>query len=274
MFFYSDEFFRANFSTVTPPKELYHYTSIETLALILKYCSVRFNRADNVNDPIEAESSTLGSFKKGTFISCWTTKIEDTIPMWNLYSNNMKGVRIKLPANMFLGRDKIIYWGDGGFAVNCGQHIKMTRNEPGVNAGVSIIEGPNPIFYTDERDILYSNLHYPINGTEHKNYQTFGVALAKPKIWEYEDEWRFKILACNQQFIDLPLDFIRETYNFEKQPCIEEYIDVKLDSTVFDEMEILLGPRSTDSEITIVESLLEKYAPAARLTISSIKIAN
>ena len=154
MFFYSDEFFRLHFKSVDAPNSLYHYTSIETLALILKYNSIRFNRADKVNDPTEAESSSLGSFKKGTFISCWTTNAEDTIPMWNMYSNNMKGIRIKMPANMFLGREKISYWGDGGFGFGYKTGIKLTRNHPGVNSNLGIIEGPNPIYYTNNKNIL------------------------------------------------------------------------------------------------------------------------
>ena len=32
--------------------KIYHYTSIETLALILKYKTIRFNRLDQVDDCI------------------------------------------------------------------------------------------------------------------------------------------------------------------------------------------------------------------------------
>lgn len=35
---------------------LYHYTSIETLALILKNRTIRFNNLQNVDDPEEAET--------------------------------------------------------------------------------------------------------------------------------------------------------------------------------------------------------------------------
>lgn len=34
--------------------KIYHYTSIETLALILKYKTIRFNRLDQVDDYEEA----------------------------------------------------------------------------------------------------------------------------------------------------------------------------------------------------------------------------
>lgn len=274
MFFYSKEFFEENFKGITPPKVLYHYTSIETLALILKHQNVRFNRADRVNDPVEAESSSLGSFKKGTFLSCWTISEEDTIPMWNMYSNNMKGVRIQMPANMFLGREMIEYWGDGGFAIGYKNGITLTRNKPGVNALVGIIEGPNPVYYTNDESILYPNLHFDVEWAEHQSFQTFGVALSKPKSWAYEQEWRFKILACGQQFHSIPIDAMRSMYNFEKQPCIEEYLDIKLDSQSFCEMKVLMGPRCTDAERTIVKCLLEAYAPKAEVLTSGILVSN
>lgn len=39
---------------------IYHYTNIDTLALILKNRTIRFNRLDNVDDLEEGKAESLG----------------------------------------------------------------------------------------------------------------------------------------------------------------------------------------------------------------------
>ncbi len=63
--------------------QIHHYTSIETLALILKHKTIRFNRLDQVDD---MEESMNGSETTGTklrqyiFFSCW---IQDKKDLYN-----------------------------------------------------------------------------------------------------------------------------------------------------------------------------------------------
>lgn len=80
---------------------LYHYTNLETLALILKNKTIRFNSLFNVDDLEEAETKDMGKFGKYVYISCWTEDKEESIPLWNLYTFNMQGVRVGLPKNPF-----------------------------------------------------------------------------------------------------------------------------------------------------------------------------
>jgi len=87
---------------MTIPKYLYHYTSIENLALILGNRTLRFSRTDLVNDLEEINITDLPEIKKAVYISCWTASEKESIPLWNLYASKAKGVRIKLPSNMFL----------------------------------------------------------------------------------------------------------------------------------------------------------------------------
>ena len=83
------------------PKKLYHYTTVNTLALILSSRSIMFNRADRVNDKREGSTSDLGSFAKYFFISCWTETGEENFALWNMYTPKMRGVRIELPIPFF-----------------------------------------------------------------------------------------------------------------------------------------------------------------------------
>ncbi|PKQ73946.1 DUF2971 domain-containing protein [Aeromonas sobria] len=273
MFFYSEKFFLENFKKPTPPSFLHHYTSIETLALILKNRTIRFNRADKVNDPYEAKTSTLGLIQKGTYISCWTATEVDAIPMWNMYSNNMKGIRLTFPSNLFLGRKKIKFWGDGGFAMPYGKVIKLHRSHPGFDSSTNIIEGPNPVYYTNNNDIINNDLFYPFPCEDnHVSLQTYGVALAKPESWKHEQEWRFKIMGIPQSLTDSPLNFFLEHYNFENQPCIEEYVDLEIDPSSLSELQILLGPRCGEAEKIIINALVDAYSPNAKINNSTIKV--
>lgn len=78
-------------------KYLYHYTSLETLALILRNKTICFNNLLYVDDLDEAETEDMGKFGKFVYASCWTEDSEESIPLWNLYTPNMHGVRIRMP---------------------------------------------------------------------------------------------------------------------------------------------------------------------------------
>lgn len=80
---------------------LYHYTSIETLALILKNKTIRFSSLSRVDDIEEQRTDDYGNLGRFCFVSCWTNETEESIPLWNLYTPNMTGVRIRLPINPF-----------------------------------------------------------------------------------------------------------------------------------------------------------------------------
>lgn len=80
---------------------IFHYTTIESLALILSTGKLRFNRLDRVDDLREAQTHVGIDFGKYFFVSCWTMEKQESIPQWHMYSSEMQGVRIELPANPF-----------------------------------------------------------------------------------------------------------------------------------------------------------------------------
>ena len=80
---------------------IYHYTSIDTLSLILKHKKIKFNRLDFVNDPLEGFSSNFLDSQKLAYVSCFTKRKDDSIPMWAMYTEKFKGIRIGFPQNIF-----------------------------------------------------------------------------------------------------------------------------------------------------------------------------
>ena len=99
--------------------KIHHYTNIETLALILKYRTIRFNRLDQVDDLEEGTVESLGvRVCKYAFVSCWTEVFEENIPLWKMnctpkvlcptfgvqfkmYGGDFGGVRISMEREMF-----------------------------------------------------------------------------------------------------------------------------------------------------------------------------
>ena len=60
---------------------LYHYTSLENLALILKNRTIRFSPLSKVDDLQESRSRDLKNVGRFVFVSCWTDEKEESIPM-------------------------------------------------------------------------------------------------------------------------------------------------------------------------------------------------
>ena len=83
------------------PEYLYHYTSIETLALIMSKRCIRFNCLKFVDDPEENVSSDIKQSGKLCLVSCWTDMVEDSLPMWNMYTPKMRGVKLKMKSYPF-----------------------------------------------------------------------------------------------------------------------------------------------------------------------------
>lgn len=82
--------------------KIYHYTNLESLALILKNKTIRFNRLDKVDDIEEGNAESLGvRFCKYVFVSCWTENPEENIPLWKMYGGDFGGVRISVEQEMF-----------------------------------------------------------------------------------------------------------------------------------------------------------------------------
>ncbi|MDD4080827.1 MAG: hypothetical protein PHP02_05385 [Eubacteriales bacterium] len=99
------------------PQLLYHYTSIPTLALILKNRTMRLNSLKNVDDPTEIQSQDIEGVGKYILVSCWTRQSEESIPMWQMYSSNLCGVRIGMREYPFQVYNH--HKGEGHFTEDC-----------------------------------------------------------------------------------------------------------------------------------------------------------
>jgi len=74
--------------------KIYHYTSMESLYLILKNKTLIFSTLSNVDDLDEGMSQEFEHAQQYLFVSCWTEEKRESIPQWAVYSNDMAGIRI------------------------------------------------------------------------------------------------------------------------------------------------------------------------------------
>lgn len=74
--------------------KLFHYTSADTLELILHNKNLKFNRIDKVNDRLEHRLFEEDELCRLVFVSCFSTDEMESIPMWDIYGKNSDGLRI------------------------------------------------------------------------------------------------------------------------------------------------------------------------------------
>ena len=268
---------------------IHHYTTINTLALILKYRTIRFNRLDRVDDVSEAQAFGRFNLAKNLFVSCWTDSDVESIPQWHIYTNEMTGVRISFPKDLF--------------------HYRPLKPPAAWNAVVSgEVLSPIPFskLFTDDYFILPNILNK--NQFERKvqyvsdiqqvykdtvildigpqgkaNLQISKVgdlAGYKHEVWQFQSELRFVLFILPS--LPLPPSGLSDEKYVEQLPshiinCIYRGIgpsiqcfDVDINPNVLDNVVVTLGPLATDGERFIVEALLEKYTKRGIVRSSSL----
>jgi hypothetical protein len=246
------------------PEKLYHYTSLHTLECILSSKSLMFNRADLVNDRKECLASDFGSFAPYIFLSCWTEREEEDIPLWSIYAKDMSGVRIEIPYPIFtIHKIDEIYE-----SIITEDEIEDLEKNIFVLPSKDIV---SKVVYTDEIEVLYPNIVKSIG--QYDGFHIKELGTKKKRIWEFEKEWRFKL---NIFPIDTALNsvFFPDKYNrlIEERvpPSVTKYF-VLIDIGNFERMKIRMGPRSTTESFKTVQDLTNKYNPSALIEQSDLK---
>ncbi len=243
--------------------KLYHYTSIETLALILKHRTLRFNRLDKVNDPQEEKSFTQEVARKSQFVSCWTKNPEESLPMWFLYASGAQGVRIEATEGTLLcqGFQSEVYVkisDFSGFEMENAdgplfKYIKINYDGPKQSEHSNFTLRDNSLGKAPTKEEFLTNVDW----VEHKS-----------AYWQYEAEYRLAINAIGSSWS------ISKSEKFLEG--LPEKLDLSLPIDFFKHFCITLGPKVSDAQRIIVASLLNEHVDdfdlANRLKSSDIEI--
>lgn len=256
------------------PDFLYHYTSIESLAMILSTRKIRFNCLTELDDLTEGSCNDIKSIGNYFFISSWTNIQEESLPFWNMYTPKMKGIRIKMPSDMF--NDYLIT--SNGVKGVKGDFFNsiIPQNETFNDTYWILPTSDNFLFeveYTNEKNKLYPNIYSENAGKFTIKFNKIGQF--KSKHWKFQSEWRFilKIFPLmREQGLNKEYDMLSDSLNSIWDGRILPFTDyfVNINNEKFKEMEILLGPKHSESDKIIVQSLISKFNPTAKLLISDL----
>lgn len=270
------------------PEFLYHYTSIETLALILKNKKIRFNQMSNTDDLEESMTGDAGRFGKYIFVSCWTASDEDNIPMWHMYSEKLTGVRIKLPTLPFknylreyydLGKDNSITFEDAKKSSKYPKFFippyEFLEGELGISPEFQFDDFELKVYYTnDEEKINPKILKYD---DESLSINTGSIGKYKRECWKFQDEYRYRIVVQPENMNKMIGKDMHILLNNSINGMIKNvdlpisYYDLVIDEDDFRKMEIMKGPGMTSGQSEIVDTLVGKYNPGIVVTNSILK---
>ena len=272
---------------------LYHYTSLETLALILSNKTICFNNLLYVDDVDESETQDMGNFGRFLYVSCWTSDEKESIPLWNLYTPDMHGVRIKLPKFPF---KKYSYKkGELFFEEDVETYINMEKI---YNEDKASIVGTQPaliaVEYTDEQSKLFPKVRTIsapdaveryLNAKDMKEIEGIKVSYSFAELgkckrteWSFQKEWRyiFSVMPMglkerNPLNFQMQQEIIRRIEDKEYTPPYARFF-LELDEDVLENIEVLCGPKMSQAEKIIVKALLEQYCPNGKYQESKLRI--
>ncbi|RZK63687.1 MAG: DUF2971 domain-containing protein [Pedobacter sp.] len=240
--------------------KLYHYTDINSLALILKSKSIRFGRLDKVNDPTEGQSSDFHSMAPYIFISSWTANQFEDLALWNMYTPLMRGVRIEIDLPIFASFS--IPKNITNSLVNAVEYLNFEQGYFIVGAE----NKPTKIIYTDDEALLRPTIK--AQGGLNLKF----LSIYKRLIWQVEREYRYQLnivpIDKNIQSTDFA-DTYSSLIKAETPPPIDNYL-IRIRKKAFHSMKIRLSPKLLPGDRIIVESLIKSFNPTAVIEDSAV----
>jgi len=266
---------------------LYHYTSIESLALILKNHTIRLNSLTEMDDKQEQLTQDVENLGRFIFVSSWTSDAEESIPMWKMYTNPQSGVRIKLRKNPFKWHGTNFEDFSRTFGVQPSSISDSTSElktflslTDMFKQGVYSLQGCNgnilyEVQYTSDTALLEPKV---LDIDEKKLTLSLGV-LGKHKNlhWEFQHEWRYLMtfipFSFNGSIEEIFADFNKTGSNMAigKAFLPFKHYDLIIEDSYYQEMEITVSPQITAGNYVTLEALVEKYNPSATICESSLK---
>ena len=273
-----------------PDRSIYHYTSIESLALILKTRKLRFTRLDGVDDVREAQAHAGIDFGKFFFVSCWTQEVEESIPQWSMYSREMQGVRLELPEFPFSSEPLRPKPGWGGVEWQ-GDLLSPLPFEALWGSSYFIVpmflkaeHFSGPVEYVPSVSEVYArSIHREVHPDGRVNLKIDGLPLLprrKSNEWFFQKEYRFSLFALPSlpvpplgpgapEFFSNVGQHMSNSFINNVDPGIT-HVDISLSEDALRRLVIRTGPLATSGGQACVEALVARFAPEARIETSAL----
>ena len=254
---------------------LFHYTTIEKLALILKNRKIRLNPLCNMDDLLEGRAKDLNNLGKFFYVSSWTDENLESIPMWNMYTKMESGVRIGLPKNPFVFHNtkledlrKAVTMPVSGEEeihtfLSLADLIQRGVYSPQAWGGDILFE----VNYTDDKEMLEPQI--VTTDEEHLNLNTIHMGKNKNKYWEFQKEWRYMMMFVpfkiteNVYLMQPQFNNMVNRIAQDRQEAPFEYFDLEIENDAMNKMIVTPSPRITKGNRILLDSLLKLYNPNA-----------
>jgi hypothetical protein len=265
------------------PKELAHYTSIEVLNLILKNKSIKFNRLDLVDDMSESKTVEIENASKFIYVSCWSEADVDNLSLWNMYADNMHGVKIIMPFFPFIiemdGKEYFIDEDDiprkkqcelKGFDIIKNELYQLNPNVFSLEEN-EFINFYRSIDYKDSIDTKKVINRFPGWRGSYAYLSVAELGITKHKDWEFQKEFRYLLPYGNQNILlnilkgINPSELKNMLVNFNS---LQESIYIPVHKKALDSCKIIIGPKCSESEIDLINYIIEKYNPGIECNYS------
>ncbi|WP_347488520.1 DUF2971 domain-containing protein [Desulfoscipio sp. XC116] len=261
------------------PKYLYHYTNVDSLALILKNKTIRLNSLDKMDDLQEQMSVDKQNFGRFVFVSSWTAEEAESIPMWRMYTPKQRGVRIKLPINPFVDYHPTLgevakytnstFVGDGATQSNLRTIIPTSEvfNGEFFLTNYAINTQLFEVKYTDDDSLLKPTV---LKIVDDKFFITLSdIGIYKNKYWDFQKEWRYrlmflpisapKLMQEHMQGLNTEMAKLQLRTMTGQAALPFSHYDLKIRDESFDSISIMLAPDISESSKVFVELLVKKY---------------
>jgi len=202
---------------------------------------------DDLTEGITYDFDSLANY---FYVSSWSNNELENIPLWYMYTNEMKGVRVEADSN-FLELEES--------TPDC-RVLNIVKDD--VIAYRLMYDNDDSflcdVLYTDEQETC---LPHP-RGYISPNI--LNVGSTKPRAWAFQSEVRFKLYGISKNDIAKYGDNLNQRvwnamYAHKNNSC--EYIDLKFDLTRLNNANFLLGPNSAESELIELQNLIKEYLP-------------
>ncbi len=264
---------------------LHHYTTLQSLESILENETIRLRPLSTLDDMEEGLSEDCKAIGNFIFVSSWSGEDKEMIPMWYMYGDEYRGVRISLPKLPF---KQYSY----SFAEQLMHGIAPIDNKELVtDLPLSDINNSNyliapwhkdyqlkKIVYTDDQTLLKPRLWAEKDGTVSFTYGKMG--LNKNDYWAFQKEWRyvlnilpipFRTAAQYVQNSPKEVEKLFKQISTGKVQCPFKYYDLKLSSESLSQMIITLGPLMSESDKQKVHELVSEKNDAIQIYTSHLK---
>jgi hypothetical protein len=248
---------------------LYHYTSLNSLELILKHKTIRFSSLSFVNDRYEGETQDIGNLGQYIFVSCWTYNESENLRLWEMYGKQFHGVRIGLEYPIF----KLFY--DEDNSPSLVPHKPSEANDYALMP-TEINKLVTRVQYTNKTtDIKPKTLYELWN----QGIFDFGkVGKWKSKSWFKEEECRFIIYSLPIKWNNDPqingrllIGSAIQLMKRNKEIPIK-FVDIDIQGDIFKDMQIIKGPKMNAKDQKTLHNIVNQYNPSANIKESSLKI--